>query len=58
MTKCDETYEKHIQSSPDRPGECKQVMMDYLGCIKKVKGMNDNECRNIAKSYLSCRMDR
>jgi cytochrome c oxidase assembly protein subunit 19 len=33
-------------------------MMNYLSCIKKVKGTNEEECRNIAKSYLSCRMDR
>ena len=33
-------------------------MISYLACIKKVKGVNDNECRNLAKSYLSCRMDR
>ena len=26
--------------------------------MKKVKGVNDDECRNIAKSYLACRMDR
>jgi hypothetical protein len=39
-------------------GECKDVMTKYLNCIKKVKGTNEAECRNIAKSYLSCRMDR
>jgi hypothetical protein len=39
-------------------GECKAVMIGYLSCIKKSKGMNDEECRNLAKSYLSCRMDR
>lgn len=39
-------------------GECKDVMMNYLACIKKVKGTNEAECRNIAKSYLTCRMDR
>ncbi|PBP26882.1 CHCH domain-containing protein [Diplocarpon rosae] len=32
--------------------------MSYLSCIKRVKGMNDPECRLHAKSYLSCRMDR
>ena len=40
------------------PGECKHVMTRYLSCIKKVKGVNDDECRNLAKSYLACRMDR
>lgn len=33
-------------------------MMTYLSCIKKVKGVNENECRMLAKSYLACRMDR
>ncbi|TVY22738.1 Cytochrome c oxidase assembly protein [Lachnellula hyalina] len=32
--------------------------MNYLSCIKKVKGTNEAQCRNIAKTYLSCRMDR
>ncbi|KAG0649956.1 Cytochrome c oxidase assembly COX19 [Hyphodiscus hymeniophilus] len=32
--------------------------MGYLGCMKRNKGMNDPECRNLAKSYLACRMDR
>ena len=39
-------------------GECKNVMMSYLSCIKKVKGVNEDECRMLAKSYLTCRMDR
>ncbi|KAH8675293.1 hypothetical protein BX600DRAFT_546128 [Xylariales sp. PMI_506] len=42
----------------DHDGECKDVMTNYLNCIKKVKGMNDQACRELAKSYLSCRMDR
>jgi len=33
-------------------------MISYLACIKKVKGINENQCRNLAKSYLNCRMDR
>lgn len=33
-------------------------MKSYLACMKKVKGMNDPECRKLAKSYLGCRMDR
>ncbi|KAK7745405.1 Cytochrome c oxidase assembly protein cox19 [Cytospora paraplurivora] len=37
---------------------CTDVMKKYLTCIKKVKGVNENECRELAKSYLSCRMDR
>jgi cytochrome c oxidase assembly protein subunit 19 len=39
-------------------GECKSVMQSYLGCMKKKRGMNDPECRDIAKAYLTCRMDR
>lgn len=42
----------------DHDGECKHVMTRYLSCIKKVRGLNDEECRNLAKSYLGCRMDR
>ncbi|CAJ2513454.1 Uu.00g015730.m01.CDS01 [Anthostomella pinea] len=42
----------------DHDGECKDVMTRYLSCIKRVKGMNDEECRGLAKSYLGCRMDR
>lgn len=33
-------------------------MQSYLNCIKKVKGVNEDECRMLAKSYLGCRMDR
>jgi hypothetical protein len=39
-------------------GECKEVMMNYLSCLKKVKGVNEDQCRLLAKSYLGCRMDR
>ncbi|KAL2128038.1 hypothetical protein VTI74DRAFT_9826 [Chaetomium olivicolor] len=42
----------------DHDGECKNVMMSYLTCIKKVKGVNEDQCRMLAKSYLACRMDR
>ncbi|KXH25120.1 CHCH domain-containing protein [Colletotrichum simmondsii] len=41
-----------------RSGECKHVIATYLECIKKVRGVNDAECRDLAKSYLACRMDR
>ncbi|KAH8883979.1 hypothetical protein GQ53DRAFT_407892 [Thozetella sp. PMI_491] len=41
----------------DHDGECKVVMAKYLSCMKKVGGVNENECRNLAKSYLACRMD-
>ena len=39
-------------------GECKHVMMTYLACIKKERGVNKDQCRNLAKSYLGCRMER
>ncbi|KAH7326722.1 cytochrome c oxidase assembly protein COX19 [Stachybotrys elegans] len=43
----------------DHDGECKTVMTSYLACMKKVRGANGTEeCRNLAKAYLSCRMDR
>ncbi|KFY29050.1 hypothetical protein V493_02572 [Pseudogymnoascus sp. VKM F-4281 (FW-2241)] len=42
----------------DHDGECKDVMTKYLACIKKAKGLNDPDCRNLAKAYLTCRMDK
>lgn len=33
-------------------------MTAYLACIKRVKGVNEDQCRELAKSYLTCRMDR
>jgi len=33
-------------------------MVEYLACLKRVRGTNDRECRLIAKEYLKCRMDR
>ena len=33
-------------------------MLDYLACLKRVRGSNDPECRMLAKDYLKCRMDR
>jgi hypothetical protein len=33
-------------------------MASYLRCLKSHRGSNDPECRNLSKSYLSCRMDR
>ncbi|ROV91801.1 hypothetical protein VSDG_06498 [Cytospora chrysosperma] len=42
----------------DHDGECKQAMSQYLSCIKKVKGVNRDECRELAKTYLACRMDK
>ncbi|KAK0656419.1 hypothetical protein B0T16DRAFT_315965 [Cercophora newfieldiana] len=42
----------------DHDGECKTFMTPYLACIKKVKGVNEDQCRELAKAYLTCRMDR
>ncbi|KAK3496612.1 uncharacterized protein B0T23DRAFT_392958 [Neurospora hispaniola] len=42
----------------DHDGECKHVMTTYLACIKRVKGVNEDECRSLAKAYLTCRMER
>lgn len=33
-------------------------MTTYLACIKRVKGVNEDECRSLAKAYLACRMER
>lgn len=33
-------------------------MKQYLRCIKSKRGVNDEECRQLSKSYLQCRMDR
>ncbi|RMJ25277.1 hypothetical protein PHISP_03853 [Aspergillus sp. HF37] len=40
------------------PGECKHIIADYLKCLKSRRGVNDEDCRKLAKSYLGCRMDR
>jgi cytochrome c oxidase assembly protein subunit 19 len=32
-------------------------MSEYLTCLKSARGMN-NECRDLAKRYLECRMER
>ncbi|KKZ68480.1 cytochrome c oxidase assembly protein COX19 [[Emmonsia] crescens] len=41
----------------DHDGECKFIISSYLQCLKKGGGLNDETCRKLAKSYLSCRMD-
>ena len=41
----------------DHDGECKPIIADYLRCLRRVRGTNDQECRLIAKDYLKCRMD-
>ncbi|CAF9914409.1 MAG: Cytochrome c oxidase assembly protein cox19 [Alectoria fallacina] len=41
----------------DHDGECKPIIADYLRCLRRVKGTNDQECRMMAKEYLRCRME-
>ncbi|KIW06598.1 hypothetical protein, variant [Verruconis gallopava] len=42
----------------DHDGECKDVMTLYLRCLRSYRGTNSPECRQQAKAYLQCRMDR
>lgn len=39
-------------------GECKSIMTQYLRCIRAHRGTNDEECRQMSKAYLQCRMER
>lgn len=39
-------------------GECKHLIQSYLKCLKLQRGVNDDECRLLAKGYLACRMDK
>lgn len=41
-----------------RIGECKNIMVSYLRCLRAHRGSNDPECRLQAKAYLGCRMER
>ena len=38
-------------------GECKDVMSQYMECLKKNKS-DHTSCRELAKGYLQCRMDK
>ncbi|EGD91129.1 cytochrome c oxidase assembly protein COX19 [Trichophyton rubrum D6] len=42
----------------DHDGECKSIIAGYLQCLKSARGVNDEACRKLAKSYLSCRMEK
>ncbi|PGH27389.1 cytochrome c oxidase assembly protein COX19 [Polytolypa hystricis UAMH7299] len=42
----------------DHDGECKYIISSYLQCLKGARGVNDEQCRRLAKSYLACRMDK
>ena len=39
------------------PGECKAFMSQYMECLK-TSGYDSHNCREKAKQYLECRMDR
>uniref|UniRef100_A0A0K0FPP1 Cytochrome c oxidase assembly protein COX19 (inferred by orthology to a human protein) n=1 Tax=Strongyloides venezuelensis TaxID=75913 RepID=A0A0K0FPP1_STRVS len=41
----------------DYEGNCKLEMLNYMMCLKRNKCKN-SECRNEAKSYFACRMDK
>ncbi|KAK2737182.1 Cytochrome c oxidase assembly protein cox19 [Myotisia sp. PD_48] len=41
----------------DHDGECKALISSYLKCLKTVSGVNDEQCRKLAKGYLHCRME-
>lgn len=41
----------------DREGECKKVIISYLECLTKT-GSKSLHCRELAKDYLACRMDK
>jgi len=40
----------------DHDGVCKTEMVDYMICVTKNRGNND-ECRDHAKKYFECRME-
>ena len=39
-------------------GECTTQMKSYLACLKTHRGVNGQECRQLARGYLGCRMER
>lgn len=42
----------------DHDAECKHLVTTYLKCLKQNRGVNDDACRELAKGYLGCRMER
>lgn len=42
----------------DHDGECRDMMLRYLKCMKLVNNENAPNCRLLAKEYLRCRMER
>ena len=51
-------YNIGVRSPTFNTGDCKPIIADYLRCLRRVKGTNDQECRLMAKEYLRCRMDQ
>jgi hypothetical protein len=41
----------------DHEQKCKREMLNYMNCLQQNQRKNE-ECRNIAKSYFECRMDK
>jgi len=33
-------------------------MKNYLKCLRSHRGVNDDECRELSKGYLQCRMEK
>jgi len=42
----------------DHDAECQPIMKRYLKCLRTHRGVNDDECRELSKGYLLCRMER
>jgi len=42
----------------DHDAECQSIIKHYLKCLRSHRGVNEDECRELSKSYLQCRMDR
>lgn len=44
----------------DHDAECKHLISSYLRCLKTQNrpGTNSDECRQLARGYLDCRMDK
>ncbi|RKO94077.1 hypothetical protein BDK51DRAFT_12173, partial [Blyttiomyces helicus] len=41
----------------DLGGVCTEVVKDYMECMRAAGGDN-SKCRDMAKAYLRCRMDK
>ncbi|PWN29122.1 hypothetical protein BDZ90DRAFT_206332, partial [Jaminaea rosea] len=41
----------------DHEGECKQVMTEYMRCMKENR-QDNGKCRHLSRRYLECRMEK